>query len=353
MFKNGRLRLLMQLIGLERLGTEDVMGASWIVPSSLTSTELGDIKSVIDNGLQNPITECYGLDPRTNIRRKPTAEPKETFQSTLNVNFGSDSEGEDEIPDGPLFPPNIRSKSNALEELKKSRRKRQRNEDKEPLDDAALEERRRNREENARAKNAKIKSDLFVHDSDEESDEEADREFFAQEEVVRKNQDQRIREALVSKALEEDAALATKKGKKKSSQKSIDISDDDDDEDEDDDENSDTEVRKKPRVSRGGFEMDEPADDHDEDDDILMTGLGETNVSSSKGASTSQGFGEHDTPPTSAENDEWDLDKELNLHKDLDPSTAPIEDDQDEDDAPVNTSRRRGRAGFVIDSDSE
>ncbi|CRG92768.1 Topoisomerase 1-associated factor 1 [Talaromyces islandicus] len=349
MFKNGRLRLLMQLIGLERLGTEDVMGASWIVPSSLTSTQLGDIKSIIDRGLQNPITEYDGLDPRQQIRRQPTAEPKETFQSTLDVNFGSDSEGEDVIPDGPLFPPNIRSRSNALEELKKSRRKRQRNEDKEPLDDATLEERRRSREENARARQAKIKSDLFVHDSDEESDEEADREFFAHEEVVRKAQDQRVREALVSKALQEDAALAMKKGKKKSARKSISISDD---EDEDDDEHSDTEVRKKPRVSRGGFEMDEPADDHDEDDDILMTGLGETDTSP-KGASTSQGFGEHDTPPTSAENDEWDLDKELSLHKDLDPSPAAVEDDQDEDDAPVNTSRRRGRAGFVIESDSE
>ncbi|OKL62489.1 Topoisomerase 1-associated factor 1 [Talaromyces atroroseus] len=359
MFRNGRIRLLMKLVGLERLGTEDVMGASWFVPSSLDSAALSEVKSVIDKGLENPVTEVDGLDPREQLRRKPMAEPRETFQTTLDVDFGSESEGEDGIPDGPLFPPNIRSKSsNALEELKEKRRKRrQSNKEKEPLDDSTIEERRRNREENARARQAKIKSDLFVHDSDDESDEEADKEFFAREEVGRKAQDQRIREALVSKALEEDdASSSTEQPRSKKTNRRKRRSIDGDDHGE---KNTSNKALKKPRVSIGGFELsenDDDDDDDDEDDDVLMTGLSDNHHGSSKGASTSREDGEHDTPPTSAEHEEWDLDKELNNHKDLEQDAAigtTAHANDSEEDAPVASNRRRGRAGFVFDSDSE
>lgn len=339
----------MKLAGLERLGMQDVMGASWCVPSSLDSAALSDVKSIIDRGLETPVTEIDGLDPREQIRRKPTAEPKETFQTTLDVDFGSESEGEDGIPDGLLFPPNPRTKSqNALEELKEKRRKRKSNKDKEPLDDFVIEERRRNREENARARQAKIKSDLFVHDSDDESDAEADRAFFEREEAGRRAQDQRIREALVSKALEEDEASTEQTSTKKTNRrKRRSIGDDDED---DAEQNTASEVQKKQRVTIGGFEM---SDDDDDDDDVLMTELGD-NHSLSKPASTGQEDGEQNTPPTSAEHEEWDLDKELNSHKALGQGavvTAPASDE--DEDGPVASNRRRGRAGFVIDSDSE
>ncbi|KAH8690943.1 putative DNA repair protein [Talaromyces proteolyticus] len=317
MYRNGRLRLLMRLVGLERLGTEDIMGAPWIVPSALTSKELEEVKSIIDKCLENPATEFDGQDPRDQIRRIPTAEPKEMqHQSTLDVHF---------------------------EQLKKNRRKRRRDEDKEPLDDETLEERRRNREENARERQAKIKSDLFVHDSDDESDEDADRDFFEREEMTRKAQDQRIRAALVSKALEEDAVAEKQKGKRATNRRAFRL-DDNDDEEENEDEI--IEVRKKPRATRGGFEMDEPADDNDDDEDVLMSGVAETNAST-----TWQGHAENETPPTSAE-DEWDLDKELDLHKDLEHPTTAAGDSHSEDEAPVQGTRRR-RTGFVLDSDSE
>ncbi|EED18335.1 DNA repair protein (Tof1), putative [Talaromyces stipitatus ATCC 10500] len=334
-FRNGRLRLLMTSVGLERLGTEDVMGASWVVPASLDSATLSAVNSIIEKGLENPVKEIDGLDPRDQLRRKPTAEPKETYQTTLDVDFGSESEGEDAIPEGPLFPPNIRSKSNALKELKEKRRKRsKRDEDKEPLDDAILEERRRNREENARARQAKIKSDLFVHDSDDESDEEADRAFFEHEEAVRKAQDKRVREALVTKALEEDAANEQSKSKKTTRRKRRGMDNGESDKD------TDSEGQKKRRVTIGGFEM---SDDEEEDDDVLMTGVG--------GDSSSQGVnGDDDTPPTSTEHEEWDLDKELEQHKS---TTIEATHDSDSEDGPVAANRRRARAGFVIEDDSE
>lgn len=340
MFRNARLRLLLTLVGLERLGVEDVLGASWAVPSALKSSELQDVKSILDKGLENPIKEIDGIDPREQLRRKATAEPRETYQTTLDVNFGSDSEGEDIVPDGPLFPPNIRSRSNALEQLKKSRRKRrQRDDGKEPLDEETLEERRRNREENAREKQAKIKSDLFIHASDDDSDEEADREFFEREEAGRKAQAQRIREALVSKALNEEAAEKIQSQKKGRKRRSV---------GEEDDHNnaSDPESRKRRRsvmLSVGGV---------DSDDDILMTGLSE-NQNSPRQTSTSPGDGDNDTPPTSAE-DEFDLDDDLLFNKTASTAAAPVNmAESDHDDAPVAPSRRRIRAGFVIDSDSE
>jgi replication fork protection complex subunit Tof1/Swi1 len=317
------------------------MGSSWVVPSSLDSETLFAVNSVIEKGLENPVTEIDGLDPREQLRRVPTAEPKETHQTTLDVDFGSESEGEDGIPDGPLFPPNIRSKSNALKELKEKRQKRSKRDDndKEPLDDATLEERRRIREENAQARQAKIKSDLFVHDSDDESDEEADKEFFEREEAVRKAQDKRVREALVNKALEEDASNEQSKKKKTTRRKRRNM------EDEQSDKDTESEGQKKRRITVGGFEM----SDDDEDDDILMTGV--NGDLESRGASTSQGVDEDDTPPTSTEQEEWDLDKEPEQQK-----SAAVEatyDSDSEEDGPVAGNRRRARAGFVIESDSE
>lgn len=315
------------------------MGSSWVVPSSIDSETLFAAISVIEKGLKEPVTEIDGLDPREQIRRVATAEPKETHQTTLDVDFGSESEGEDAIPDGPLFPPNIRSKSNALKELKEKRKKRTKRDDidKEPLDDATLEERRRMREENARARQAKIKSDLFVHDSDDESDEELDKEFFEREEAVRKAQDRRVREALINKALEEDALNEQPKKKKTTRRKRRSMDDDKSDKD------TDSETQKRRRITVGGFEM----SDDDQDDDVLMTGV--NGDIGARGASTSHGI--DDTPPTSTEHDEWDLDKELEQHKPA--AVAVTHDSGSEEDGPVASNRRRARAGFVIESDSE
>lgn len=343
-FRNGQIRLLMKLAGLERLGAEDVMGASWIVPSSLDSAALSHVKSVIDNRFDNPVNEIDGLDPREQLRRKPTIEGRETYQTTLDVNFGSESEGEDGIPDGPLFPPNPRSKAqNALEQLKERRRKiRRRNDDEGPLDDDIIEERRRNREENARARQAKIKSDLFVHDSDEETDEEADKDFFEREEAGRKAQEQRIREALVSKALEEDAPNVRPRKPTKRRKRSV-----DDDNYDKDGEDTDHETQKKPRVSVGGFEM---SDDDGEDEDILMTGI-DGDHEPTKEASTNQESDDHDTPLTSAEHDDLGLDRVSITQKQA--ATETKHDSDSEEDGPIASTRRRARAGFVIESDSE
>ncbi|KAL1865383.1 Topoisomerase 1-associated factor 1 [Paecilomyces lecythidis] len=340
MFSNAKLRLLMTLIGFERLGVEDVPGASWVVPSSSTAKTLQDTKDTIEKSRSNPMQEVNGEDPRHQLRRKLHRGTRADSQGPVDVDFGADSEGEDILPDGPLFPPNIRTKSNALQELKQKRRKRrQSTEEHEPLDDETLEARRRTREANALARQAKIKSDLYIHASDEESDEGADEEFFRLEEERRKAQAKRIRKALLTGIAEDSAqSTKTKKGAKRMS--------------------TDGELeagnagrkRARPSLFGGG------SDDEESDDDILMT-VAEQSPSPPRAGSASNEAADNETPLTSAE-DEMDFDDDLAFSKERQGQVAAVngdnDDDDDDEDAPiVAPSRRQMRGGFVVDSDSE
>lgn len=321
----------MTVVGFERLGVEDVPGASWVVPSAMTANDLHEIISEVNKALVSPVSEEN--DPREQLRRKPTGSARDslTLQSNINVNFGSESEGEDEVPDGFLFPPNPRSKSNALEELKKKRKKKRKSDaEKETLDDEILEERRQARLTNTLARQAKIKSDLFIHASDEESDEDADKEFFRLEEERRKKQAENVKKAMLTGEIE------TAQGKKKASRKR----------------KSDTGAAEAKRARRKSAESDA---DSDGDDDILMADLDGQSPRSQQEASTSHGAMDEDTPLTSAEDDLY-FDDDLAFSRDKpQPAAAetPMDVDDDEEDTPVVPSRRRMRGGFVLESDSE
>lgn len=342
MFSNGKLRLLMTLVSLERLGVEDVPGASWIVPSVLSSKDIKHSKTVIDEAVNSPIPE--DRDPREQLRRKGGGSGRKGDEDpTVEVTFGSDSEGEDDIPDGYLFPPNPRSKSNALDELKKKRKKKQKDEgDREPLDEETLEERRQSRLENARARQAKIKSDLFIHASDEDSDAAGDEEFFRLEEQRRKDQAERIKKALLT------GDLGDKPGKKKGGRKR-----------QSDEHNSRSTAaqskRQRRRPQAGSNDGDSGSDD-----DILMAGM--------ESAGSPRTTVNEDALATAMEDDlvfDDDLAFSRNrAHEDSgsdedvlapQPTAAPAgnEDEEDDEDAPPVPSRRRVRAGFVVESDSE
>ena len=172
----------MSLSGFELLG-DDVLGGSWIIPSSASSQTLEEMRDLIQKHLDNPAEEIDETDPRDLLRRKRITNAMASYHdATDNVDFGNDSEGDDN-PEIGLFPPNIRSKPASLDALKKRRRERRKAKDgdanDEELDEEVLESRRLARRMNALARQQKIKSDLYVHASDEESDEEADKEFFA------------------------------------------------------------------------------------------------------------------------------------------------------------------------------
>lgn len=337
MFSNAKLRLLMSTVGFERLGLEDVPGASWVVPAALASKELRETVSSINKALLSPVSDGSDDDPRQLLRRKETGSARTSgVHGTLDVNFGSDSEGEDTVPDGPLFPPNPRSKSNALSELKKKRKKTRKNDtEKEPLDDEALEARRESRLSNALARQAKIKSDLFIHASDEETDEEADREFFRLEEERRLKQAESVKKAILTGSLEKNS-----KGKKASVRKrkgDMSIS---------------TTAAESKRQRRGSDSAGSEAGS-DANGDILMAEL-DAQSPGSQQISTSHGAQDEDTSVTSAE-DDWNFEDDLTFSRDSRSKTTTAENDigGDEEDTPVAPSRRRMRGGFVIDSDSE
>ncbi|KAE8146073.1 topoisomerase 1-associated factor 1 [Aspergillus avenaceus] len=338
MFSNAKLRLLMALVKFERLGMEDVPGASWVVPSSQSSKDLRVTKSTIDRCLDNPYKGAFERNPHQMIRRKYDTEDKgHTHQTSLDVKFGSDSEGE-EVPDGQFFPPNPRPQANALNGSKKKRTKRKDDlddDENEQVDEAVLEARREARLENTRARLAKIKSDLYVHSSDDESDDEVDREFFDLEEKRRKEQAARIRKALLTGIVEEignkantksdrkrqndpngtrGSAMQNKRQRRRRATKEVEVNDEN--------------MKRKfsaSSSSRGGAQGDQdtsPGDDDDDDDDL--------------GVDDSLAFRRD---RESGDGDDMELD---------DPTETEAKEA-----APAVAVPRRVRAGFVIDSDSE
>ncbi|KAJ5090461.1 Timeless protein [Penicillium argentinense] len=338
LFANAKLRLLMNSAGFERLGVEDIPGASWIVPSRMSSVELREAAARLSKSIANPIPKGTDEDPRNMLRRKNGSARHSLEQANLNVNFGSDSEGEDEVPDGILFPPNPRSKSNALDDLKKKRKrsKKKDNSEKEPLDEEVLEARREARLTNALARQAKIKSDLFIHASDEDSDEESNREFFRLEELRRKKQAENVKKALLTGRLEE----AGGKGKKKAGAKKR---------KNDTGKSAATAEPKRPRHGSGSVAS------VDDDDDILMADMEDQYFRSRQDASTSRGAREEEdhTLLTSAEDDlDFDDDLVFSRERKSKAQAAEANADDDEEDVPVVSSRRM-RGGFVIESDSE
>ncbi|KAH2842082.1 Topoisomerase 1-associated factor 1 [Aspergillus fumigatus] len=353
MFSNAKLRLLMSLVRFERLGMEDVPGASWVVPSSLNSQELRHTRSIIEQCLTEPVTENSDRDLSQLIRRKSGNNTRRDRDDQMaNVDFGSDSEGDDNVPDGPLFPPNPRSRANALEQLKKQRKKRrkQAGEEEEP-DEEDLEARRRARLENALARQAKIKSDLYIHASDEETDEEADQEFFRLEEQRRKEQAERIRKALLHGFVEEVSENSRKKssGRKRQSDQYTAST-------------ADSQSKRQRRLQQ--------TEGLDGNDDLVVAGTEARSPDSlGQGSPSLKGANDvEDTLVTSEEN-ELDFDDDLAFSRNRtrdkvlsaendDSDTEPpapdtIDEDGEEAAAVAAPPRRRVRAGFVIESDSE
>ena len=208
-FKEARLRLLMSLSGMERLGVEDEPNSSWIIPSSITSAGLRHTQETIEQHRKSPVFEYGDEDPVSAeelLRRKPAEKAK-------RAEYDDDSEGDGIVSDDPdddfLFPfsgpvdrPNAHHQ--ALDALKAKRRKRRHSNPTE-LDDETIEARRKARSKADREKARKVKSAEFIRDSDEESDEERDRAFFAREEMLRKGQGERIREAFAAGRVKKNA----------------------------------------------------------------------------------------------------------------------------------------------------
>ncbi|EEQ85423.2 Topoisomerase 1-associated factor 1 [Blastomyces dermatitidis] len=363
MFKNGRFRLLMTLAGFERLGVEDTLDSSWIIPSSLSAKTLEETQKSVEKHSENPPTEFDGLEPRDLLRRKRDVDTTMPSHGRPQgeVDFGNDSEGEDDI-DGILFPPNLRIRTGTLDELKKKRLRRgkKNKEDGDGPDEAALEARRLARQANALERQRKIKSSLYINASDEESDEEADREFFAREEERRKNQARRIKQALLSGTAGGDKATGQKSSSKGRKRKSTANGDE-----------NNKRQRSDPLLDSddedNAINIDNPEDDDDED---VMMATQETPSSSSETESISMAQperrSENTTPPTSTErnpifgmNDDDYFDNPFYFaslaDKDKTGGDKGVGSDgrEEEEQVKMPARQRRMLGAFIIDSDSE
>ena len=350
MFKDSKLRLLMALAGFERLSVEDEPNATWIIPSSLTSAQLKHTRDIIEQHRNRPVFEYGEDDPMTAeelLRRKPT-------EKTKRAEYDDDSEGDgivgDNVEEEFLFPPNQRlSHKSALNELKRKRRKRHTvsSGDESELDEATREARRRARELADLEKRRKIKSHDFVGDSDDETDEERDREFFAREEARRKGQGRKIMEVLqagrITKTVEdEEMSSAGTNGKGSRKRKSEGIG-----------------ANKGKRPRRNSFLDGSEEETHTTTRDGEMVTASSSpprrvfSVSSSDDESAME-----DTPLSSPPLGGLSLSKESRK-----PSAEPITSEESMDKGPqtdeedfevslISTARRRARP-FLDDSDDE
>jgi replication fork protection complex subunit Tof1/Swi1 len=339
MFKNARLKLLMRLVGFELLGDEDTLGAPWIIPGSLSAESLAGSKAVIEQYEQSPWQSDIQDEDVEDLLRRSRKQTKNMpdDEETHRDGFLDDSEGEEEF----MFPDNPRKKrsKNVLDDLKAQRRKRKRERDdegEEEVDDELAARRRAAREAALRDRRRKIKSEAYIRDSDDESDEERDRLFFEKEEQVRQKQQDIIRKQMAL-GLSESTTKETGKGKKKQKQSALPTQETNRDDDDLlmldlDGHQNETASSQAQRIST--------SDEESEEDE--STPLSSQISGMSKEARSTDGAlraipQAKNGPAASLKGLQDDRSDENNLEKDTMP-TMP---------------RRQMRAGFIIDSDDD
>jgi replication fork protection complex subunit Tof1/Swi1 len=330
LFKDKHLRLLLTTVGYQRLGVAEDTEASWILPGELSSANLSDIATKIQQAEFDPPT-FDGRSATDMVKAKGSYVRHETTSGP----FGDASDAEegtsdaDADPDAPMFPPNLREKrkqnqGDDEEAPRKKRRLQRRNAGEDPTDSDA-ERRAESRREKERERNERIKSKLFVTASDDESDAEGDAEFFRLEEDRRQKMKGIIRNQLLAE-MNEVGKGDGGKGKKKADSK---------------------EVRAKAR---------EVARALGEDEDELVEGVLEGMDVDEGGHDEDEGDGVVDLPsPRPSSPGMMDVVENAGAVGKEGHIAIP-DDDEDEDDVPVSKKApaRRLRAGFVLDdSDSD
>jgi replication fork protection complex subunit Tof1/Swi1 len=327
-FKNNKLRLLMTLVGFERLDYEDIPGASYHVPSAVSDDSLiASLKKIqeAESTLSTLANYPDAKAPETYLKRKSTYSNRRMEEA--DAGLSTDSEGENSFDDTALFPaggPTARKVDNP-EPRKKGGKLKRRRQRAEVVDDDDEDISAKNKRASEKEKRAKIKSDLYVRDSDDETDEERDMEFFKKEDERRQAAGLNIAKAIAT------AQIADARKRKSA-------------------ESEDDEVpvnKKKKRVIN-----------HDSDAGSASGTKEVVEISSDSSSS------EEDTEQES-ETESTPISSLGPAHSPIANGTAQKEaitedvvmaDAEDESDEPVVKSqvRRNVRAGFVVDdSDSE
>jgi replication fork protection complex subunit Tof1/Swi1 len=330
-FKDNKLRLLMVLVGFSRLGADNDPDATWVIPSSLTAAELSEAIDLIRKFEFDPPVYDDGKTAEDFLRSKAAS----IRRSARKAEFDDDSDGivndseEDRgeyAADGPTA-----RKSDGRKILKRRRRERTPRE----IDDEEREAKAEARRQKELEKQRKVKSTMFIHESDDEDwDEERDKTFFDQEQALR---DLTITTFKQSLALGSTELASSKKRKADEQPKKT------------------TKRQRTPPKRKAG-----PFDTDSEDDDD--EGINISSKASSPALSTDSEDEATDTPLSSqhaalhASDDEVAAGAIVTAAKSQDVVMADTNADEDEDEVAPKARRpavRNMRAGFVIDSDSE
>ncbi|KAH9871690.1 Topoisomerase 1-associated factor 1 [Plenodomus biglobosus] len=329
MFKDNKLRLLMNLVGFTRLGEAHDPDAAWVIPSSLTSAQLQEAIDLIRKFEFDPPIYEDGKGPEALLRSKAVAARQSARRAEFDDSDGIDDAPEEDLGEYAPLGPTTRQADEPRKKLIRRRRARTPVE----LDEEEMDRRAEARRKKEAKKKAAEKSTAFVHDSDDEDwDEEKDAAFFAREERIRKETQEAYKRSLVLGSMEPAASKKrkadepekkSKRRKERPKQRRVfDDSDDDGDGDEVEDAVSSRAVSE------------DVIDSVDEDEAT------DTPVSSQHAAAAV--VSDNDTPTKAA-----------TTSKDVAMDDA---DEEDEDDVAPVTRRpaaRNTRAGFVIESDSE
>lgn len=361
MFKNPHLRLLMKLVGFERLAPtlDETPDSSWVIPAGITGAMLKACLDEINKAEFSPPTFDDGKSAQDHLKRK-TAPRKRVSHDDEDggdvAGFLADSD-EDEDATALFEPGGPTVRKSTAEGKKKTVRRRRRKDSQEPeeVDEEELKEKARKRREKEREKLRKIKSEMYVHPSDDETDEERDREFFAKEEEMRRQKEKEMTRTLNRLLGEDDEdeeehsgeenekekekqekqnplkRLLAKRGRKRKSEV-ITVNDDDSEDIGEEDEDA---SRKRKR--KGAKRLDSSSDDDETSDTAEVETVGKS----------ADEMETDDTPLTQSPlgNEE---------KKDARKAAEQEDDDDDEDIRPVPAKRRpRVAAGFLVDSSDE
>lgn len=325
MFKDGHLRLLMTLIGFQRTSEEDDPEGSWVIPSALSADQLKQSLDLVKKFEFSPPVFDDGQEAGDFIRRKSAGSTSRRKAVFDDEDDGIDNDTEEEL----LFPaggPTMK-KSDAFEALKKNRRRRRKEGSEDPgtnsLTDEQLKARAEARKQKELEKNRKIKSELYVHDSDEEPDDERDRLFFEQEEKLRERSKIAIMKELLGVGKEWGSGPAAQGRSKKRHSSAISIGSDDED-------------------ARSSSLRDNELEESDEGESATDTPMSSPHNRSSQVKRRKLASEE----PTS-------LDQSTTEEILKDGATVIAENTDDEDVAVVRPVRQRVRAGFIVESSDE
>ncbi|CAK7216235.1 Topoisomerase 1-associated factor 1 [Sporothrix curviconia] len=403
MFKNPHLRLLMKLVGMERLApsVDETPDSSWIFGPQITADELEETLEYINRAEFDPPTFDNNESAEDQLKRKPTPRKRAAFDDDDGDNGAAASMDDDFLfPAGGPTARNVIDEDGGTSKRKKTIRQRRKKTDEngdeiEGPTEEELDERARLRRQKELEKARRIKSDVYVHASDDETDDEKDRAFFEREEATRKRIHNAVQESMQLSTGDSAASDAAASKKTKPKRKSAVLSDDDDDDDDDGRGSSDADPgssqdsasslagarrsRKRRKSSEGAMSTDEDDDGDDEGGDGDDGGGGALAAAVKKPApkrrqhagfvDSSDEEDNDDDAPGAGDAMDVDVDEgtpgpvlseqtggkiQLNGNTNADTNGAGAGADDDDDDImPATKKRARAKSGFVIDSDDE